>query len=209
MASENETFDEVLRFMQNDIVHFAGKPVKHSRDLLQEYHDRFKAAHHREVAELKSKMNDVVCENEALRDACGTCGAKREREATREKSSRVGNAAKMREALVKAKKAICHHAKYVCQSLSWENSDIQSNCGDILCAHRDLCEAKTAINAALASPPRNCDVGTDEEQSRRYEELCDRHTCGSRCSASGCPMYEHDCSPFAWGQMPYEEGGAK
>ena len=209
MASENETFDEVLRCMQNDIVHFVGKPVKHSRDLLQEYHNRFKAAHHREVAELKSKMNDVVCENEALRDACGTCGAKREREATREKSSRVGNAAKMREALVKAKKAICHHAKYVCQSLSWENSDIQSNCGDILCAHRDLCEAKTAINAALASPPRNCDVGTDEEQSRRYEELCDRHTCGSRCSASGCPMYEHDCSPFAWGQMPYEEGGAK
>ena len=77
MASENETFDEVLRCMQNDIVHFVGKPVKHSRDLLQEYHDRFKAAHRREVSELKSKMNDVVCENEALRDACGTCGAKR------------------------------------------------------------------------------------------------------------------------------------
>ena len=77
MASGNETFDEVLRCMQNDIVHFVGKPVKHSRDLLQEYHDRFKAAHHREVAELNSKMNDVVCENEALRDACWTCGAKR------------------------------------------------------------------------------------------------------------------------------------
>ena len=57
----------------------------------------------------------------------------------------------------------------------------------------------------LQGVPRNCDVGTAEEQSRRYEELCDRHTCGSRCSASGCPMYEHDCSPFAWGQMPYEE----
>ena len=40
--------------------------------------DRIEAAHQREVAELKSKMNDVVCENEALRDACGTCGAKRE-----------------------------------------------------------------------------------------------------------------------------------
>ena len=77
MASENETFDEVLRCMQNDIVHFVGKPVKHSRALLQAYHDRFKAAHRREVSELKSKMNDVVCENEALRDACGTCGAKR------------------------------------------------------------------------------------------------------------------------------------
>ena len=40
--------------------------------------DRIEAAHQREVAELKSKMNDVVCENEALRDACGTCCAKRE-----------------------------------------------------------------------------------------------------------------------------------
>ena len=53
MASENETFDEVLRCMQNDIVHFVGKPVKHSRDLLQEYHDRFKAAHQREVESYK------------------------------------------------------------------------------------------------------------------------------------------------------------
>ena len=39
--------------------------------------DRLEDAHRQEVAELKSKMNDVVCENEALRDACGTCGAKR------------------------------------------------------------------------------------------------------------------------------------
>ena len=141
MASENETFDEVLRCMQNDIVHFVGKPVKHSRDLLQEYHDRFKAAHHREVAELKSKMNDVVCENEALRDACGTCGAKREREATREKASQVGNAAKMREACANiaeyAKAASCHTDDshllvYLYQIERWAES-------------------------ALAAPSRNCD----------------------------------------------------
>ena len=66
-----------------------------------------------------------------------------------------GNQQKMREALVKAKKAICHHAKHVCNSMSWENSDIQSNCGDVLCAHRDLCEAKTAINVALSNSARN------------------------------------------------------
>ena len=62
---------------------------------------------------------------------------------------------------------------------------------------------------SLKKSLRNCDVGTDEEQLRRYEELCDRHTCGSMCSLTGCPMYEHDCSPFAWEQMPYEEGGVK
>ena len=147
---------------------------------------------------------------------CGEIGEMIGREATREKSSRVGNAAKMRDALVKAKKAICHHAKYVCQSLSWENSDIQSNCGDILCAHRDLCEAKTAINAALAATPRNCDIGTAEEQQDRFREFCRRHfdarKCGLGRSVAKCPAYQGgknpDCSLW-WAQMPYEEGGAK
>ena len=62
-------------------------------------------------------------------------------------------------------------------------------------------------DAALAKPPRNCDVGTAEEQARRYEELCDSHTCGSICSGSCCPLYDYDCSPFAWAQMPYEDRG--
>lgn len=70
MASENETFDEVLRCIQNDIVHFVGKPVKHSRDLLQEYHDRFKAAHRREVAELERKVAELrECLKETMVDA--------------------------------------------------------------------------------------------------------------------------------------------
>ena len=151
---------------------------------------------------------------------CGEIGEMIGMEATREKSSRVGNAAKMREALVKSKKAICHHAKYVCQSLSWENSDIQSNCGDILCAHRDLCEAKTAINAALASPPRNCDIGTVEEQAERFRRFCETHKPYESqfteegellCPSTGCELIacNYGQCALAWAQMPYEEGGAK
>jgi len=70
-----------------------------------------------------------------------------------------GNVQKMREALEIAKKAICHHArtKHTCDSLAWENSTINANCGDILCGHRDLCDAKTAIQKALSALPRNCD----------------------------------------------------
>lgn len=49
--------------MQNDVVHFIGKPVKHSRDSLQEYHDRFKAAHKRELAEKDAEI-------ERLKKAC-------------------------------------------------------------------------------------------------------------------------------------------
>ena len=187
MASENETFDEVLRCMQNDIVHFVGKPVKHSRDLLQEYHDRFKAAHHREVAELKSKMNDVVCENEALRDACGTCGAKREREATREKPSQVGNSAKMRDALKGALEAIKTLSKT-------HNNDLPEDVRALL--------GGIAFDAteALSAPPRNCDIGNALEQVSRHRIWC---KCGGGCAVS-CKM----C--FAkWSQMPYEEGGAK
>lgn len=65
----------------------------------------------------------------------------------------------------------------------------------------------SVVNTALAKPPRNCDVGTPEEQAERYEKLCDSHTCGSMCSGSCCPLYDYDCSPFAWAQMPYEARG--
>ena len=84
------------------------------------------------------------------------------------------NAAEMREALEIAKKAICNHARanHTCDSLAWESSTIQANCGDILCGHRELCEAKTAIQKALSASPRdrieeakkplrNCDIHTD------------------------------------------------
>ena len=82
------------------------------------------------------------------------------------KMEKPGNAAAMREALVK------------CELIS-DLPDIRDYV--IVKGMRNI------INGALAAPPRNCDVGTAEEQARRYQELCDRHTCGSICSRSGCP----------------------
>ena len=120
------------------------------------------------------------------------------------KASDNETVAKMREALNKAKKAICRHAEYVCHSLSNENSDIQSNCADVLCAHRDLCEAKTAINAALSAPPRNCDVGTVEEQVERFQWFCATRPCDG-CTLKNKVNETLDCS-IHWAQMPYEEG---
>lgn len=165
---------------------------------LRTYADRIEAAWKRERAKVEADALEVGGIVEAARTA--------------EKSSALGNAAAMREALVKAKKAICHHAEYVCQSLSWENSDIQSNCADILCAHRDLCEAKTAINAALAEPARNCDVGTAEEQAERMRLYCNSHGEDEsgcfRCEK--CPFLTDERCELAWAQTPYEaqEGGA-
>ena len=61
---------------------------------------------------------------------------------------------------------------------------------------------------ALAAPPRNCDVGTAEEQSSRFDAHCRKHmgclTCPLREKDGGVPKH---CE-LAWAQMPYNEGGA-
>lgn len=61
---------------------------------------------------------------------------------------------------------------------------------------------------ALAEPERNCDVGTAEEQSERYEKFCYAHRSREK-GCGGCPLCDIVCCGFAWLQMPYEEGGAK
>ena len=143
------------------------------------------------LADLYDKANRELEAGAEAAQVCGEIGEMIGREATREKSSQVGNAAKMREALSDACYAMFNFLK-------------TQNGG-----YEEMAKALDKAKATLAAPPRNCDVGTAEEQSRRYEDLCDSHTCGSMCSLTGCPMYEYDCSPFAWGQMPYEEGGTK
>lgn len=56
------------------------------------------------------------------------------------------------------------------------------------------------IDAALSTPPRNCDIGTALEQVARHRIWCKG---GGDCAVS-CKM----C--FAkWAQMPYEKGSAK
>ena len=70
---------------------------------------------------------------------------KREREATREKPSQVGNASKMREALNRADAALS-----LISRSAWF---IDAN----FAVTKKLMDAGNAIAAALAAPPRNCD----------------------------------------------------
>lgn len=66
--------------------------------------------------------------------------------------------------------------------------------------------------AALAEPPRQCDVGTAEEQVNRFNHQCFRYHTG-RCSphCSTIPAKSESECVLKWAQMPYEpeEGGAK
>lgn len=63
----------------------------------------------------------------------------------------------------------------------------------------DAKECLEVVEAALAEPLRNCEVGTAEEQAKRFDVYC--HTGGHLCSALDT------CSEcvIAWTQKPYEE----
>ena len=104
---------------------------------------------------------------------------------TREKSSAVGNAAAMREALLEASIALSdatHHHM----------------------TEDDAKECLSVVNASLSAPLRNCDVGTAEEQNNRFLKFCESLDCERYC-----PLFKAESCELAWAQMPYEEGGAK
>lgn len=102
-----------------------------------------------------------------------------------ERVCQIGNAAALREALENAISVL----------------------RDDLPTPRDISRAFAAANAALAAPPRNCDVGTAEEQAERHERFCAAHYKAAAVDAQcfGCPASdkkETDCE-FVWGQLPF------
>ena len=62
-----------------------------------------------------------------------------------------------------------------------------------------------------SSPPRNCDVGTAEEQAQRYDKFCEGTDC-VKCPVHSlwhhyfeiCKNGRVSCG-LIWAQMPYEE----
>lgn len=107
-----------------------------------------------------------------------------------------GNAAAMREAL---KNLVDRTSEYIKEC----NPSIAGGCE----IRRALENAKDAI----AAPPRNCDVGTAEEQAERFYNFCTEHSsaihgmCNYRCP---CIDSVDKCHCLCkWAQMPYEEGG--
>ena len=68
-------------------------------------------------------------------------------------------------------------------------------------------EAHEVVNAALDEPPRNCDVGTPEEQVERFQWFCDTRPCDG-CTLKNKVNETLDCA-IHWAQMPYEEGDTK
>ena len=186
MASENETIADIvakmLEFAETDS-QTIGRDVLRRR--IQHFARRIEAAAKRE-REAGAEAAQI----------CGKVGEMIGREAAGKESLQVGNAAAMREALEKSDAALSLIAKS-----AWF---MDAN----FCETREVMEAVEAIKAALAAPPRNCDVGTAEEQHARFYNFCDKV---EECKE--CPLWRgggltSKCCAH-WGQMPYEEGGAK
>ncbi len=67
--------------------------------------------------------------------------------------------------------------------------------------YEEMANALDKAKAALAAPPRNCDVGTVDEQSERYLELCN----SNECTSCPCKFTARTCCALIWGQMAYEK----
>lgn len=151
--------------------------------------DRLEAAYKREIDEAERRANHAAMKN--VSETLAKVGPLYDAES-------IGNAAKLREALVQVQKKI----KYLIGNLTVPNSIVASRM-----------EINGIINAALAAPPRNCDVGTPDEQAKRLDAFCDSHGHGfdgQKCySCENCKLIFIDRCELAWAQMPYEEGGAK
>ena len=106
-------------------------------------------------------------------------------------SEHVGNAAKMREALVKADAALSR----ISQSAWFVDANFSET--------KEVIDAGNAIEEALSAPPRNCDVGTADEQHARFYSFCDKVEECKECPLwRGGGLTSKCCA--RWGQMPYE-----
>lgn len=75
-----------------------------------------------------------------------------------------------------------------------------------------ISDAIANAGVVLSEPPRNCDIGTAEEQERRFRKYCDSNYNPNDVDAEcwRCPLFKHRSScEFAWGQMSYEKGEAQ
>ena len=86
--------------------------------------------------------------------------------------------------------------------------DLMGSSSESLCEALALRINKT-IRAALAAPPRQCDVGTIEEQELRFLAFCaSQEDASTGCLDCPCFAETGGHCELAWAQMPYNESEA-
>ena len=141
-----------------------------------------------EAAQICGEIGEMVGMEAACKEKVADC-------------NRLGNVAKMREALENC----ASMGEQIDNQLGSSEDTVYAFRGERCLAHN----ISECARVALASPPRNCDVGAPEEQSERFDAHCRKHmgclTCPLREKDGGVPKH---CE-LAWAQMPYEGEGEK
>ena len=188
-----ETIDDIVREMRryaDEDAHVIGRDVLR-RDI-QTFADRTKKAHEadkKKLVEAQQVAEDALCKLADKSEAVV------KHDLTTATDINVGsNAAKMREALE-------HIREYATIALSHTTD------GHVIDAVHNM---DALAKSALSAPPRNCDVGTAEEQYERLNKHCDKYppNCGG-CHFTNEEGITLNACGLHWAQMPYEEGEAK
>ena len=189
--NEHETHSAVVKLARGELEEHERISCWFRPEFVRALIDRLEAAHKREVDALKQRLAELNAEVAAKDEVI-----KRLNDAIAEeqrRSGQYGNAAKMREAVGKI---------LWCLKWMFDNTDdksVQSHLGEPIALAKE----------ALATPARNCDVGTAEERMRRYHAL--RREITERHEQIG----EHNPPPFAyptefeWEDSPYESEAVK
>lgn len=139
------------------------------------------------VAEMRELAADIETGNAVVGQTVWRNYADRFEAATKRET--VGNEAAIRAAL---------------QTIHDRVNSLDEHCGV------DPVEIRDIARAALAAPPRQCDVGNPGEQDDRYEAFCAKHFAKDDDPCGSCPLASQaNLCKFAWAQTPYKEGGAK
>ena len=166
----------------------------------QDYADRLEAAYRREKAAIEADALEVggIVEAAHRREISErVTRAVKNTAKIIDEQKRVGDAAKLREALEFCVKGMCGFCRMDAEARGMTTECVNG------------CEALRKAKAALAAPARNCDVGTAKNQTRRFSEFCGNY---DQCMTDDCkcPLLEKQGTcEFEWAQMPYEEGGDK
>ena len=122
--------------------------------------------------------------------------------ATCKDSLQVGNAAKMREALKYLRDASREFCHLILNSKHNEIFDKYK--------YKEVAKISDAIANAgitLNAPPRNCDVGTAEDQEVRFRNYCWNHSSRDKNMECQCTIDTEGRAgcKLEWAQMPYGE----
>ena len=169
--------------------------------IAQNYADRLEAAYKREIDVLKQRCAELNAEVAAkdevikrLNDAISE--EQRRKMATTENPSAVGDAAKLREAVIKTHSVIAKCMDILNKIPECGYNGLIDDVADELCDLRE-----EYVKAALAAPPRNCDRFKDALDAwDAYDAWVDSY----RAQGKTEPFNE-----FGWLFSPYEEGGSK